>query len=423
MTENESPAPGRSLWEPLRVLLKIVLPIGVIAAGAGIYQYMMATAPEPRRMERGRQARLVDVVIARQADTVARVEAFGSVQPAREVTLSPQVAGEIVEIGGALEPGGVFAAGELVARIEPRDYELTLKERATAVVRMEAQRTMERASQSVALKEYETLGEVLNEEEKSLVLREPQLAAADAELQAARAMLDMARLDLERTRIVAPFDAQVMEKHVDVGTRVSVQSPIAHLVGTEIYWVELSLPQMDVAWVAMPENGAPGSRVILRQPKVWGPEATREGRVIRLLPGLASEGRMARVLVSVEDPLALREGNAGRPPLLLGQYLQAEIEGRPVPGAFAVERRLLRNNDSVWIMNGEDTLEIRPVDIAYRGLERVLVRGGLSDGERIVATNIASVAEGMELRTGSPAEEGGAVAADEAPAGAPGERS
>lgn len=107
---------------------------------------------------------------------------------------------------------------------------------------------------------------------------------------------------------------------------------------------------------------------------------------------------MARVLVAVDDPLCLKPENEGKPKLLVGQYIQAEIEGTTLNDIVVVDRAMLRNGDWVWIMGTDNMLEIRAVDVVYRGIDRVLVRDGLQDGDRIVVTDIATVAEGMELR-------------------------
>ena len=251
--------------------------------------YAMMTAPQPQRAPQQRQARLA-TTMADHTSQRLRVEAY-RVPAAREITLNPQVAGEIVEISSALVPGGHFDAGDLIVRIDPAGYELAAKMRQAELTQMEARRVLERANQDVARREYEVLGESLNDEEKSLVLREPQLAAAAADVAAARAMLEDAHLDLQRTTVTAPFDAQVVEKYVDRGTRLTTQTPLVRLVGTDVYWVELAVQQGDLPWIALPEGDAPGSPVVLRQPSVWGPDASREGRAIRLAAGSHRAGQ------------------------------------------------------------------------------------------------------------------------------------
>ena len=267
------------------------------------------------------------------------------------------------------------------------------------VTRARATLTLEEGNQDVAQREYEVLGQELSEGDKTLVFRVPQLETAKASIASAEAMLNDARLDLERTTVSAPFDALVMSENVDLGSRLTTQSTIARLVGTDVYWVELAVSQADLRWVVLPEEGTEGSPVVLRQPKVWAKGAEREGRVIRLLPDLSDQGRMARLLVAVEDPLALLPENAGKPKLLIGQYLEASLEGREVDGAIYIDRVHLRDGDNVWVMNDENALEVRPLNVVYRGSDHVLAVTGVEAGERIVTTDLATGTQGMPLRT------------------------
>jgi hypothetical protein len=123
---------------------------------------------------------------------------------------------------------------------------------------------------------------------------------------------------------------------------------------------------------------------------------------------LTGEGRMAELIVEVADPLARAPENAGLPSVLIGAYLRGRIEGAPIPGAVTVERAWLRDGDTVWVMTEDRTLDIRALDIAWRGPETVLATGGIAPGERVVTTRIAVVAEGMNLRTRGEDGDGGA---------------
>jgi RND family efflux transporter MFP subunit len=383
----------------LVLTLKTVLPLVALVAAFVIFQGMMATAPQATRRPPQHQARLVEVMtVERGADRV-HVEARGVVRPAFEVTLTPQVIGEVIEMSEHLVPGGRFSQGDVLLRIDPRDYEYTVLQREGELTRSRATLTLEEGSQDVAQREYEVLGQELSEGDKTLVFRVPQLETAKAGIASAEAMLRDAKLDLERTTVTAPFDALVVTENVDQGSRLTTQSIIAHLVGTDIYWVELSVSQADLRWVLLPEEGMEGSEVLLRQPNVWAEGATREGKVVRLLPDLSEQGRMARLLVEVEDPLALLTENAGKPKLLIGQYLEAELLGQEVDSAFRIARAHLRDGEFVWVMNGENKLEVRPLEILFRGTEDVLAIAGVESGERIVTTDLATAAEGMPLRT------------------------
>lgn len=410
-TTNNTPKPnaGFGFVRLIFGILKAILPVVVLVGAYYIYTTMMATAPTPGRKHLERQARLVEIQAAEPYREAVQVAATGVVMPTAEVTLTPQVAGEVIEMDANLVPGGRFTKGDIMLRIDARDYDFAVQQRESEVTRARAALTLEQGNQDVALREYELLGQELTAADQALVFRKPQLETAKGELTAAEAMLRDARLDQERTTVEAPFDALVMSENVDLGSRLTTQSSIARLVGTDSFWVELSLPQGDLRWINLPTDETPGSPVTLRHPKVWGADASREGRVVRLLPDLSDEGRMARLLVEVSDPLALQPENAGQPRMLIGQYLEAVLTGKQLEDTVRVDREHLRDGDHVWVMNDANMLEVRTLDVLYRDRDAVLARTGIFPGERIVITDLATGTEGMPLRTAeettaSPAE-------------------
>ena len=126
----------------------------------------------------------------------------------------------------------------------------------------------------------------------------------------------------------------------------------------------------------------------------------RAGRVLRLLNELEADGRMAQLLIEVDDPLALKPGADGQSKLLIGDFVRVEIDGLWMENVIALDRRLVRNYDQTWVMNAADELEIRTLDVIFRGEREVFVRGGLAAGDRVVTTDLASPVDGMKLTTG-----------------------
>ncbi len=392
---------GTSRW--LRLTAKIVTPIVVLAIAIGIAFYLMETAPRAERAEKPRLAPLVETVTLERRDHPTVLLAFGQVRAAREVVLKAQVQGRVIEINPKLAPGGRFRKGEIALKIDPADYELAVRQRESEVAKARADLQIEQGSQVIAQREAELLKDLrdeLSQREKSLVLRQPQLSTAKANVAAAEAALAEARLALERTTVRAPFDAIVISRQADIGTQITTSADIATLAGTETYWVELAVPAAELRWIDVPAvSEHSGSPVRLYNDAVWGPNMFRSGRVLRLLGDLTSEGRMARLLVAVEDPLAATSKNAGKPPLLIGSYLRAGISGRVIKNAIALDRAALRDGDRVWIMNHDGNLEVRDVSIAFRGADKVFITGGIEPKERAVTSNVPGANPGMPLRT------------------------
>ena len=378
--------------------IKILLSVLIIAGAIAIYRYQIRTSPRLSRKKPPPQPKLVQVIPVQKDDCKTKVIADGIVIPAQQVALRPQVTGQIVDISPDFVPGGIVRAGQKLIEIDHRDYDILVKQRKSDVAKALRDLKVEKGNQAIAKQEYELLGEIISEDDRELVLREPQLASIKAAQESAQAALDKARLDLARCDILAPFNAIIQEKHVDFGATVSTNSNLVTLIGTDEAWVEVKVWISQLKWLTIPRtNGDSGSKVNICNDLAWGAGKSRTGRVLCLIGELEKQGRMARLLVAVDDPFCLKPQNRDLPQLLMGSYVSAEVEGRILKSVFPIKRSHLRG-DTVWIMNDAGQLEIRNVQIAFRGVDSVYVDRGITEGEKLIVTDMAAPVEGTPLR-------------------------
>jgi len=385
---------SRLLGGALRLAIAALIIIGAILA----FRHQMNTSPHAARKKPPRQAKLVQVIPLHKDDCVTVVTENGTVVPAQQVTLQPQVTGQIIEIAPDVIPGCVISASQKLITIDPRDYDIMVQQRRSDVATAEKNLKVEQGNQAVARQEYQLLGEVITEEDRELVLREPQLASAQTALESAQAALQRSQLDRARCDIAAPFNAIVRDKHVDLGATVGANTQLTTLIGTDEAWINVKVPIDKLKWIIIPQsNGDPGSKVTISS-KVWGPEQHRTGRVVRLHGEIETQGRMAKLLVVVADPFCLKPENQGKPQLLMGSYVSAKIEGRVLPSVFPIEESYLHDNETVWIMDDQEQLQIRNVQVVFSGPGQYYISDGLTENERLVVTNIAAPIAGMPLR-------------------------
>jgi RND family efflux transporter MFP subunit len=383
-------------WTKTLLICVAILLLAALTVGA-----IFLTEPVAQRTSASRQtAMLVDVAPVERGTFRPTIVAMGSVRAEQEIVLSPRVSGEIVAIAESFTPGGFVAAGEVLLQIDPADYEATLLQRQSELRQATAELEMELGRQDLAKRDYEQLEGTISDQYKTLVLREPQLDTARAGVEAAEAAVRQAQLDLERTRIRAPFAAHILSREANVGSQVAPGQPLGHLVGIESYWVEATVPVADLRWIDFPqdaESAGSGSAARIRNRAAWPEDTFRSGRVHRLIGALESPTRLARVLLTVADPLAHEPGSAGLPPLMVGSFVEARIEGRPIENVIRMDRDYLRQNDTVWV-NADGVLGIRDVDVVFRDKEYAYIGAGLSADARVVTTNLANVVEGASLR-------------------------
>lgn len=372
----------------------------ILAMAGGIATYWLMNRPKAERKQPLAQATLVEVAKVKRGPQRVVVRAMGTAVPSQSIKLSARVSGEVTDISPRFVPGGRFAAGERILQIDPKDYELAVKQRESELAKIQSDLRLEMGQQSVAESEYELLGHQVNQEDEELLLRKPQLAAARAAVSAAQAAYEQAKLDLKRTEVTAPFNMIVLSRNADLGSQVSAGAELASVVGTDEYWVQVSIPVDQLKWIEIPGVGrSEGSPVQVLHETASGGGQSWEGEVARMMPNLEPQGRMAQVLVSVKDPLGLQKPLSERQPLILDSFVRVEIEGTQLDDVVRIERTSLRDGRDVWVMQPDGKLDIRKVAIAWSGNDHVYVSSGLADGDRLVITDIAAPVKGMALRT------------------------
>ena len=178
-------------------------------------------------------------------------------------------------------------------------------------------------------------------------------------------------------------------------SQVSGQDQLAELVGTDEYWIQASLPVDRLSWIMIPRNsGEPGSKVRI----FYRNGIELSGTVIKLLGELEAEGRMARVLVEVKDPLGLNVAEKKHPPLLIGEYVRMEIEGRQLKNVYRIPRTALRDNTRIWLITNDAKLEIRDIETLWRDAKTVLLREGLKTGDQLIVSDLPTPVNGIPVQ-------------------------
>ena len=204
---------------------------------------------------------------------------------------------------------------------------------------------------------------------------------------------------MARTTIRAPFDAHILTQNVSVGSQVSVGDQLGRLVGTDYYWVTLTVPVSKLQWLEFPSSTREkGSTVTVRNTTAWQEGKYRIGYLDKEVGALDDQTRLARILVKVPDPLAHQNDSTQTPKLMIGSFVEAKIQGKEVQDVVRLKRDYLRNNQTVWVMNN-NKLSIKEVDVLLTDAEYAYITEGLEGDAQVVTTNLSTVSEGIDLRT------------------------
>ncbi len=383
----------KSVFSSLITIL-IILVVGGVAS-----YILITTGPETLPEENTSSARIVQTIPLIPQDRSVSVSVQGSVVPSRKVTLRPQVSGQVIEMSDSVSIGGYVEAGEELIRIDPKDYELALAETRANFEQAHFEREVESGRQVIAKREWNELQADLDmaEVNRSLVLREPHLRRAEALMEKANNDIEVAELQLSRTVILAPFNAKVVDEFVEVGQLLNPGSNICELVGTDEFWVQVSVPFSKLKWIAFNDEGQPGTRakVILdvgeEQSEEW------EGEVLRLLGDLDPDALMAQIIITVKDPLGLHSSSEKKLPLLLGSFVEVEIDAGELKGALTIPREALREGHKIWLVGVDNLLRVADAEILWPEKDTVLISTNLKNGEQLIVSDLRVALPGLEV--------------------------
>jgi RND family efflux transporter MFP subunit len=386
------------------VLLTLVILL-ILGAGVGLSLLLLWTGPETLPEDNAESAKIVQTISVSPQTHAVAVTAYGSVVPSRKVMIRPQVTGQVVWQSDAIIEGGFVKEGDALIRIDPNDYELALAETRADLEQARFEREVESGRQVIAQREWNELRPELDmaEVNRSLVLREPHLRRAEAMLEKARNDIDKAELQLARTVLTAPFNAMVVEESVEVGQLLDPGSRVCELVGSDEFWIEVAVPFSKLRWVRFPDANQPGARARVMLDTGEGESANWEGRVVRLLSDLDPLGRMARLVVSVRDPLNQESRSDETLPLLLGSYVRVDIDAGVLENTLRVPRVALREGNRIWVVGEDRQLQILPAEVLYREEETVLIANNLLEGQDVIVSDLRVALPGMEVEA-QPAE-------------------
>ncbi len=387
----------------------------VILAGSGMLAvYLVSLAPEPERREQ--PPRIPFVQSARVVAGVGAIPVYGAgtVRPSAEIDITAQVSGRIDWVNPSFHSGGRVEAGEAIFRIEQADYlyrlreaEADLEERKVALLEAQEQAAVARTEYAQYSGRKLESGATVNEA-GPLALREPQLKAAQAALKREEARVAEAKLALSRTRVKAPFDGYVREESVDIGQFLTVGQAVGRLFAANA--VEVVVPLSDANTALIPglwelQAGATrrvDARVTARYADaryVW------DGYVDRAEVSLDKQTRTIDVIVRVPEPFSagtLVNGAGHRdhfPPLLVGKFVEAEIQGLAPESYYRVPRLALQPGNEIWVIRDDQRISIVPVHVLQRGDDEIFVTGALANDQAVVIGGIQFATEGMVVRS------------------------
>lgn len=347
---------------------------------------------EPQGVERSLIA-VRTLTVVPQAE-VLTVRSQGTVKPRVEGQLTPEVSGRVVWLAPALVTGGSFAKGDLLFRIDDSDYRNTYDRSKAVVSRAEVEYELAESDNNRQQRlSKQKLSSQLQVDQAHRAYR-----VAEANLIEARISLEQSRLNLKRVRISAPYTGRVLNESIDVGEYVSSSKAVASIYATDMFEIRLPIANSQFAYLNLAPT-ASGMIDSSHAPKVTiygeygGTKFEWLGEMVRTEAVIDAQSRMLYGVARVKT-----EYSKEKPPLVVGLFVKADIEGRAVENVIRLPRSAIRDDNQLLVVDQEDRLRFRKVKILRVEYDDVLVSGGLVAGERVCISPLQVVVDGMKVK-------------------------
>lgn len=372
---------------------KVLYPLLALCIGTALAALLMVTEPPPQADNYVAPVTTVRIITASKQAEHLIVRSQGTVQPRTESQLIPEVSGKVVWMSPALITGGIFEQDAPLLRIDSADY-------SNAVEKSEAAQTRARVEREHAGDELERVQKLIAQNlasQSQVDEARRRYQVADANLSEADVNLKQAKRDLSRTEISAPYKGMVRAEQVDLGQFISRGSTIATIYAADFMEVRLPVSSSQLSYLelepggVLPSDPAPAVAIFgqLRQTTfIW------HGELVRGEAEVDSRSRMFYGVARFRN-----EPSAGVAPLMVGLFVQAEIQGRLVENVIRLPRSAMRDATQVLVVDTEDRLRFRQVTVLRMEHDEVLIVKGLEDGERVCVSPLQSVVDGMRVQT------------------------
>ena len=369
-----------------KIFFSRIYPVIIVGLGVLICSLLIKCAPEVKPEGVKRVIPIIDAKTIQPQSITIPINSQGTIMPSTESQLYPEIRGEVIEVSPQLNEGSSFKKGDILLKIDSRDYELDIKTAEAQLDSAKAALIIQQEEANFQRIQFEASEE--SEDSVSVLrLNLPQLKEAESNVEAAQANLEKFKRNLEKTTIKAPYDGLVRKKNVDRGTVIGPGYLIASIYATDYVEVKLPIPDEDLAFVGIPLDGSQINES--NQPEVTligslgGENIIWEGKIVRMEAEIDAKSRMATLIGRVRNPYN------GKNPLRVGQFVEAKITGRNFDNIYKIDRELIRNSNEIVMVNMVDsTLAFKSISVLRYIDDIAIIDEGLSNEILICLTNL-----------------------------------
>ena len=374
-----------------KILATRLAPLFVIFIGICFAFIISISSPKPKKGIEFPKPTPVFYEELKKQDITLRVKTNGEVKPLNEINLISQVSGKIIDAADEFVDGGIIKAGSPLVWVDDRDYQLAVISAESNVAKAKKLLEREIAESELARRDWKELG---IGDANPLTLRIPQLKEAEANVNAANANLERAKLNLERTVVTLPFQGIIKKKITGIGQFVGAGSILATAFSTEEVLIALPLTDYELSYLGLPlaYQGQYGSSPEVKFiSNISNKKYEWNGRITRTAGSIDPPTRLVYVYAEVLNPYDTS------PPLAIGMFVDAEIEGKKISDAFLIPNSSITDDTFINTIDDENYLRIKEVEVLGVVDDYLVIKGDIKEGVRVVTSPLNNAEDGMAL--------------------------
>ena len=421
--------------------MKILLPILVLIGAVFLGKYLISTGPEAKKKPFVERLPVVEVTRLKKQDYTVLLKTSGLVKAGTQTNIVSEVSGSVIKLSDVFNEGNYFDKGEVLLTLDSTNYLNALSiaksevvaNRATLNQLIEEEKSSKRSLRlsrknlqlgqsevsrlrglvkkklisrsrvDVEEQKVNQLQQRLEELQGKINTFQSRKAVTKAKIESALIRQQQEQLNISRTVIKAPYAGRVLNKKVDIGQFVRVGTSLGTIYATDFVTVDLplSLDQYDLLGIeenfqnkttahhAMPNIQFTSTNA--RKKSHWN------GRIIRTSAALDADSRQIKVIAKIENPFQAQAGVSA--PIRIGQYLDAEIEGRTFTNVYVLNASSVRQNKEILLLR-EGKLAVIPVNVLFNTSKVTIIKTDEDiEGEQLLITRMTQATDGMKVIT------------------------
>ncbi|MFC1820780.1 efflux RND transporter periplasmic adaptor subunit [Thermodesulfobacteriota bacterium] len=426
-----------------KIITRIVICAIVILIGVLGMSRLAKLKKSPAEVRYEEPSLRVEVLRAKTEDVPVFITGYGEVRALDVVSIAPEISGKVINIHPRLEAGEIVAKGDILFRVDPRDYEASFEEAAAmvrqlenSILRLKKQyeidrerlKTLER-NRDLAGQQYTRVKNLFENDKvgtltgvdqaeqsfNSVSDQAEQMALAvdlypiriresESSLASARARQKTAKSRFERCTVKAPFNGRVKQVSLEKGQYVSPGMSVVTLANDSILEIQVPLDSRDAAkWLRFNGEQVSGSSAWFNgldrvRCKIRWTEAEPDIFWQGILQRVIKFDRQTRTLtvavrVKAEEALS---SNGNSLPLVEGMFCSIEIPGKILTNVVSLPRWAVSFENTVYL-SIDNRLKTVPVEVARVEGENAFVSKGLKPGDTVITTRLINPLENSLL--------------------------